>query len=112
MSLVVNYKSSDGQFNVEFTATDEKDLFRQLAKWQEIFEQKRQGKKNHKFIHRTDKDGNEYFELLCLDDMTSLGFGQSKKDKSLFPRRRNVKTKEPIGENGWHKFEPKTETDE
>lgn len=103
--MKVKYKSSNGQFEVEFDVQTNKQLFEEVAAFQEVFEQNKKGGKNYRFVVR--KVGkNKYYELLCLDDNLKLGFGLMEENPDqMFPRRKNHKTGEPIGDWGWHKFE-------
>ncbi len=109
--MKVKYKSNNGKFEVEFDVANQKQLFEELAAFQEIFEQGKTGGKNYRFVVR--KVGkNKYYELLCLDDGEKLGFGLLGDDPTvMFPRRKNMKTGQPIGNFGWHKYDPKEHED-
>lgn len=104
--MKVTYKSNNGQFEVEFDVKNNKELFEAVSSFQEVFEQNKKGGKNYRFVVR--KVGkNKYYELLCLDDGLKLGFGLKEDDPNeMFPRRKNLKTGEPIGDFGWHKYNP------
>ena len=102
--MKVKYTSANGRFEIEFEVSSQKQLFEEIASFQEVFEQSKAGKKNYRFVVRRVGD-DRYYELLCLDDGEKLGFGVNKKEPDkLFPRRRNTKTKEPIGTYGWHTY--------
>lgn len=104
--MKVKYKSNNGQFEVEFDVQNNKQLFEEIAEFQDIFEQGKKGGKNYRFVVRQVGDGT-YYELLCLDDGEKLAFSPYKKNPSkLYPRRVNQKTKEKIGNFGWHKYNP------
>lgn len=104
--MKVNYKSKNGQFEVQFDAVNNKDLFEQIASFQEIFEQGKKGGTNYRFVVRQ-VGKHKYYELLCLNDGEKLGFGLREDDPDqMFPRRKNHKTGEAIGDNGWHKYDP------
>ena len=78
---------------VETSQVDtEKDLFRAVAKLQEIFSADHQcgscESSDLQYRVRTVED-NEYFELACVTCSASLNFGQTKKG-SLFAKRKDA----------------------
>ena len=91
--MKVNYDSKSGQFGVEFEGKDHKDVFEQVAKFQEIFEEKTCGKckkSNIRFSVR-EVDGNKFYELVCREPQcrAKLAFGVHKQGGTLFPKRKS-----------------------
>ena len=73
--MKVTYQS--GRLSVEFDCESQKDLFSQLSAFQEVFGETKCGKcgsENLRFVVR-ENDGNEYYELRCLDCGAKLQFG-------------------------------------
>lgn len=106
------YKTLAGKLLVEIEFDDTKTLIENVAAVQEVCEQEKCSNcgntENFRFVVRTVGD-DRYHELMCRKCGYKLGFGIPKKGKpNLYPRRRNQKTKEPIGpkKDGWHKFDP------
>ncbi len=102
--MKVDYTTEDGRMHVVFEATSQVDLFKQIARFQEVFEDtecvSKDGQSSNKvrFQVRTDNEGNEYFELVCVDStkpklrFAKKKFGQHKgKDQTLFPKSGWVK---------------------
>ena len=95
---------------VEFEASDQKDLFEQMAGLQEILKQDKCGKcksENLVFIVR-EIDDNKFYELKCKDCNAILGFGSHKKGGTLFPQRKD-KEGEWLPDNGWTKWNKETQ---
>ena len=89
--MKINYQTGNGRISVEIAAETQKDLFKQLSSFQEIFDESACGKcdsSNLKFTVRV-IDENEYYEIRCSDCGARLEFGQTKKGGALFPRRKN-----------------------
>lgn len=81
-----------GRLSTEFEGT-QVDVFREIANFQEIFEENRCGKcgsEDIRYVVRTDDDDNKYHELHCRNPKcrAKLAFGQHKKTETLFPKRR------------------------
>ena len=106
--MKVNYKTSNGRISVEIEGDSQRDIFAEIARFQEVFEETKCGKcgsENLKFVVRT-VDENEYFELRCMDCGAKLAFGSMKKGGGLFPKRKDGDNWLP--DNGWQKWNPKT----
>ena len=95
-----------GQFSFEIQEDSMKEVFKNLAKLDEIFGNDVCGKcggTDIKFVVRN-VDDNDYYELHCKDIKcrAKLAFGQHKKGGTIFPKR---KDKEEDGKylpnNGW-----------
>ena len=106
--MKVNYTSANGRVSVELEGDGQKDIFAQIARFQEVFEESKCGKcgsENLKFVVRT-VDDNEYYELRCADCGAKLAFGVHKKGGGLFPKRKDGDSWLPNG--GWVKWNSKT----
>ena len=102
---------SSGKLPVEFDCDSQKELFAQLSAYQEVFGESVCGKcgsDNLRFVVR-ENDGNEYYELRCLDCGAKLAFGVNKKGGTLFPRRKDAEGNW-LPDRGWTKWNPKTKT--
>ena len=112
-----SYKTLGGKLLVEFEFDDTKTLIEGLASVQEVCEQEACSHcdaSDFKFVVRAVGD-DKYYELKCKACGWKLGFGIPKKGKpNLYPRRRNQKTKEPIGpkKDGWHFYENEVNDEE
>lgn len=105
--MKINYKL--GNLNVEFESDTVKDIFTQLSIFQEVFGELKCGKcdsENLRFVVR-ENDGNEYYELRCLDCGARLSFGVHKKGGSLFPKRKDSEGNW-LPDKGWQKWNGKT----
>jgi len=106
--MKLTYTTSNRRITAEFEADTQRELFAQISKFQEVFEEDKCGKcqgENLKFIVRT-VDDNEYFELRCSDCGAKLAFGAMKKGGGLFPKRKDGENWLP--DNGWQKWNSKT----
>ncbi len=98
--MEASYRTRNGRMMVKIDAKTQKDLFRDLAQFQSVFEADescgRCGSAQVNFEVRT-VDANDYYSLRCLDCGAELSFGQHKQGSTLFPKR---------GENkGWRKWQ-------
>lgn len=108
--MKLNYTTKNGRIKVEIEGESQKDLFESLSKFQEVFDESACGKcesENLRFIVRN-VDDNLYYELRCLDCGARLSFGVHKKGGGLFPKRKDNDGKW-LPDNGWVKWNPKTE---
>ena len=62
---------------------------------------------NIKFVVRN-VDGNDFFELRCIDCGAILAFGQHKKGGTLFPKRKDDQNNW-LPNKGWHKWQKNAE---
>jgi ribosomal protein L40E len=100
-----------GSLSVEIEGETQKDLFKEIASFEEVFGVEACGKcgsHNLRYVVR-ENDGNEYYELRCLDCGARLGFGVNKKGGGLFPRRKDAEGNW-LPDGGWVKWNPKTKT--
>ena len=102
--MKVTYKT--GKFTVEAEGGTT-EIFEQLATFDSVFGNcvnKANGSENIGFRHR-EVDGNHYYELYDKDSFHVLKFGKTKKDGSLFPRRKDADGNW-LSDGGWVKFDP------
>ena len=107
--MKVNYNL--GKLNVAFESETVRELWKQLATFQEVFGETTCGKcgsENLRFVVR-ENDGNEYYELRCVDCGARLAFGANKNGGGLFPRRIDADGNW-LADNGWQKWNPKTKS--
>ena len=103
--MKVIYTTGKFQIEAEGSTTD---IFEQLAAFDSVFGNnvnKANGGTNIGFKHR-EVDGNHYYEMYDKDSGHALKFGKTKKDGSLFPRRKDNETGEWYADGGWVKFDP------
>ena len=99
--MKIQYTTKNQRLNVQIESDSVKEVFKELAKFQEIFDEENcQLCKNDnlQFIVRT-VEGNDYYELKCNDCFGKLSFGQHKTGNTLFPKRKVEDSK-----YGWHKW--------
>lgn len=98
--MKVLYKSTGGRFTVEFEGDSQKEIFKEIAQFQEIFETntKHEGGCGGEtlFNYRANADGNSYFEKKCVKCGMTYAYGQKKKGNELFPNSKK----------GWHRWVP------
>ena len=102
--MKVTYKT--GKFTVEAEGGTT-EIFEQLATFDSVFGNcvnKANGSENIGFRHR-EVDGNHYYELYDKDSFHVLKFGKTKKDGSLFPRRKDSDGNW-LDDGGWTKYDP------
>ena len=102
-----------GKMSVELEGETQRDLFGQLAAFQEVFDETTCGKcgsTNVKFVVRQVED-NEYSEVRCLDCGAKLAFGCHKKGGGLFPKRKDADGNW-LPDRGWVKWNPETQKEE
>lgn len=99
MSLKLEYVSKNKQLKATFEGKGEKEVFEQIAHFQEIFESNQVcGECNGDRIHFSvrEVDGNNYYEKVCQDCKSKFSYGQHKQGGTLFPNN----------SKGWHKWVP------
>ena len=111
--MKVNYKTGNGRISVEIEGDSQRDIFAEIARFQEVFEETKCGKcgsENLRFVVRN-VDDNLYYELKCLDCGAKLAFGVMKKGGRLFPKRKD-KEGNWLPNGGWVKWNPETKKEE
>lgn len=98
------YKIGKMIFNVQWST--EKDLWKKLAKLEEVFGNQICGacQSDTSFTIRT-VDGDDYYEIKCKNPECNckLSYGQNKKGDTLYAKRKN-KAGEILGTDGWHVY--------
>jgi hypothetical protein len=117
--MKLSYTTSNGKIVAEFDADTQRDMFSQIANFQEVFEENTCGKcgsQDLRYIVRTVND-DEYFELRCngkqkdgKDCRAKFSFGLNKKGGGMFPKRKDGDTWLPNG--GWVRWNNTTQTNE
>lgn len=103
--MKLRYKVNN-KLEFELEGDGQKEIFKELAAVQEIFGEEKCGicgSQNLKFVVRN-VDGNDYYELRCMDCGAILAFGQHKKGGTLFPRRKDDQNNW-LPNKGWHKWQ-------
>src|SRR5579863_2661605 len=103
--MEAHYRTRSGRLTIKVVGDEQKELFRQLAVVQDIFD----GESECGLCHSPDIkfqvraiDGNEYFELVCTKCNAQFSFGQHKNGKTLFPKRRGPGG--PLPDGGWFHY--------
>ncbi len=112
--MKLQYTTKNGRLTVELEADTQTELWKQLAAFQEVFENSTVTKygmtsEDVRYVVRKDNDENEYFELhYAGTEPTLFGvkkhFGQTKKPKgNLFPKSKDSDGNY-LKDNGWLKY--------
>lgn len=110
--MKIEYTTHNGKIKALFESESAKDLFNDISRFQEVFEETSCGKcgcDDIKYVVRT-VDDNQYYELRCNSDKcrARLAFGVNKKGGGLFPKRKDNDGKW-LPDNGWVKWDGKTD---
>ena len=102
-------KHQVGKMTVELEAETHVDLFSQLASFQEVFGETNCGKcgsENLRYITRTNKDDDVFYEIRCEECGAKLAFGVMKKGGAMFPKRSEGKggDRKWLPNQGWMKW--------
>ena len=111
--MKVTYTTNNKRISAEIEGDSHRDIFAEISKFQEVFEQSVCGKcgsENIRFVVRT-VDDNQYYELRCADCGARLSFGANKKGGGLFPKRKDSDGNW-LPDSGWVKWNPKTSQNE
>ena len=106
--MKVTYTTTDKRISADIDGNSQKDVFKGISKFQEIFEHENCGAcdaSNTSYSVRT-IDGNDYYEKKCLKCGAALSYGQMKEGGGLFPKRKNSDGSWDTQTNGWHKWQP------
>lgn len=113
--MEAQFRTRSGALFIKFEAPNQKALFEELARHQEVFDSDTHcgccGKPNLRFRVRnvTDKKNPtrkyNYYELACLDCGARLSYGQSNDQVSLFPKRTD-ENGNWLPNRGWYKYQP------
>ena len=105
-----------GRLSIQVEGEKQKDVFRELAQAQEVFQHEACGKckgTELRFVVRNVKD-NDFYEIHCRDRgcRARLAFGQHKgQEGTLYPKRKDVDG-EWLPDNGWMKYNAQTGKEE
>jgi hypothetical protein len=100
-----------GNITLDIERETQKEVFKDLAAFEEVFGENSCGKcssENLRCVVR-ENDGNEYYEMRCLDCGARLSFGVHKKGGGIFPRRKDSDGNY-LPDKGWQKWNPKSKT--
>lgn len=101
--MKTTYKSGNGQFLTEFEYSTQKELFKKVAEFQEIFEDNNVHCEGAKILFVTRNiDNNDYYEKKCSKCGKTYKYGQNKSGGTLFPHT----------SRGWQKWSPADNTTE
>lgn len=100
-----------GNLTIDIERETQKEIFKDLATFEEVFGENVCGKcssENLRYVVR-ENDGNEYYELRCMDCGAKLAFGVHKKGGGLFPRRKDAEGNY-LPDKGWQKWDGKSKS--
>jgi hypothetical protein len=108
--LEAHFRTKSGQLSFKLTGETVKVIFEELAEVQEIFDVSPVCGvcENSDIAYRVrENGGNKFYELHCLTPAcrARFSFGQSKDQKSLFPKRKDSEGNW-IDNDGWVKYRP------
>ena len=117
--MKINYTTADKRLTVELEADSQKALWKELARFQEVFEEGMCGKckcPNLRFVVRKalDERGKEYEynELRCRKCGAKLAYGVlDDGNNGLFPKRKDAEGNYKP-DNGWVKWNRETQQEE
>ncbi len=105
--MEAQYKTRDGRLVFKVDAENQKEIFKQIAFTQEVFEAESEcgccHSKEIRFRVRT-VDKHDFYELACGPCGARFEFGQHKNGGSLFPKRR-AEDGTLLPSRGWAKWE-------
>ena len=100
-----------GTLTIDIDRETQKEIFKDLAAFEEVFGEAACGKcssENIRCVVR-ENDGNEYYEMRCVDCGARLSFGVHKKGGGLFPRRKDADNNY-LPDKGWQKWNAKSKS--
>ncbi|PIZ50978.1 hypothetical protein COY27_04965 [Candidatus Woesearchaeota archaeon CG_4_10_14_0_2_um_filter_33_13] len=104
--MKLTYTTRNNRIKVEIESKAAKDAFKELAEFQEVFDEANCGlcsKDDLQFTVRT-VEGNDFYELRCKSCGGKLVFGQHKSGGTLFPKRKQDDGS--YKNRGWFKWKP------
>ncbi len=108
--MQVTYKTSDGRLQVEVEGQTQKEIFKGIAEFSEIFEAEACGlcEDTHTQFGLRTIDGNDYYERRCVKCHATLSYGQMKAGGGLFPKRKNDDGTWDTEHRGWYRWQTKS----
>jgi hypothetical protein len=105
-AMKVKYQTANARLTFEFESDNDKALVAELARIQEVFTEETCGccKSERVRFDVREFDGNHYYKLLCDDCGATRDFGQHKNGKTLFVKRFEKDTREPLPHRGWYQY--------
>jgi hypothetical protein len=108
--MEAHFRTRNGQLSFKLSGATVKEVFEELAEVEEIFDMAQYCGvcQNTEIGHRVrENGGNKFYELHCLTPScrARFSFGQSKDQKSLFPKRKDGEGNW-IDNDGWVKYRP------
>lgn len=108
--MEAHFRTKSGQLSFKLVGETTKDIFEELAEVQEIFDIPPFCGccENTDIAYRVrENSGNKFYELHCLTPScrARFSFGQSKDQKSLFPKRKDSEGNW-IQNGGWERYTP------
>lgn len=118
--MKLTYTTADGRLTVELEAETQTGLWKELAAFQDVFEDNvcvKNGKTSEdvRYIVRTDDEENEYFEKRVASGPlagTKKSYGQYKKPKGYLFAKSKDKDGNWLPDNGWVKYNKETGKEE
>lgn len=104
--MKVSYTSANCRLTFEFESDNDKTLVTNLAHIQEVFEEQTCGccKSERIRFDVREFDGNHYYKLFCDECHATLDFGQHKTGNTLFTKRFEKDTRDPLPNRGWYQY--------
>lgn len=100
--MEVLYKSPGGKFTVKFEGGGDKEIFKSISKFQEIFESNGTHCGVDAIFSTRTVDGNDFYEKKCPKCGMKFSYGQHKVGGGLFPN----------SGKGWHNWQANESSDE
>ena len=109
--MKIHYTTANGRLTFEAEVTGAKVAFELVASIQELFEEAECGMCKSPCIRceMREYDGNSYYKMVCSSCGAQMDFGQKKDGKTLFAKRFDKDTKQPMPHRGWYKWQGKSD---
>ena len=104
--MKVRYQTANARLTFEFESENDKTLVTNLAHIQELFEETCCGccKSDRIRFDVREFDDFVYYKLLCDACGATLDFGQNKTGNTLFVKRFEKDSREPLPHRGWYQY--------
>ena len=103
----ITYTTQNSRLRVELEANNAKDAFKQLAEFQEIYDESACGVCTSEDIYYRVRtvEGNDFYEMACRKCNARLAYGQHKVGGGLFPKRKKEDGTYDRDHRGWYKWQ-------